>query len=234
MTMSGLISASTLNPERHVSFAYSSLFFLLPLAFPPIEHIITKRLHSRLPQKKVYLKTLLTNGTSLRRVSHHRKGKTLVHVGEWGTKQATRRFRQEKEGGEQGGKGAATDDTEGEEGAHDANPLALPFLSDEWPRGTRSVEWPMGVTTSRAFQAGSNDIRGEGESGVSHGEREGVEGFSRASTRLGICDSSAASIVHIPCNRFYGENAVLSCMHRTATINPYYKCYLRRHYYSYR
>jgi hypothetical protein len=63
----------------------------------------------------------------------HWKGKTLVHVGEWETKQEE----EEKEGGEGEGDDAA---------------LNLPLSSEEWPRGTRAVDWPAGVTTSRVFQ----------------------------------------------------------------------------------
>ena len=59
----------------------------------------------------------------------HWKGTTLIHVGEWGVKPQV-------------------------EDAKDTapNPLDLPRLAAEFPRGTRSMDLPAGITTSRAFQ----------------------------------------------------------------------------------
>ena len=83
-----------------------------------------------------------TNGTSDWDASclDHWKGKTLVHVGEWGARK-TRESDGERQGADDGGP---------EEGV-DAS-LALPLSSEEWPRGTRAVDYPAGVTTSRALQ----------------------------------------------------------------------------------
>ena len=70
------------------------------------------------------------------------RGDVLVHVGEWA---ATSVHDDDDDDDDEGGNDADADDLE--------NVIGAGATSESWPRGTRSVSRPHGVTTSAAFQA---------------------------------------------------------------------------------